>query len=95
MSEHIEPAPFAGDVVSYTLTAFAADLAAELAPAGIETQVEETEDGTRTVRAWPSRFPETSSVFPIDQVRILPYQAHVVATVIRRSLARPEPLQPA
>jgi hypothetical protein len=71
------------------LTAFAEELLAELGPAGIETLVEETADGTRTVRAWPAESPEAVSIFPLDHVRILPYQAHVVATVIRRSLARP------
>jgi hypothetical protein len=91
MTEHTEPTPFAGDVVAYTLTAFAEELQAELVPIGIEIQLEEAEDGTRTVRAWQSEAPDAVSVFPLDHVRILPYQAHVVATVIRRSFARPNP----
>ena len=87
MSDHTESTPFAGSVVTYTLAAFAEDLRGELEPAGIAAQVEEWVDGTRTVRAWPVESPDTVSIFPIDQVRLLPYQAHVVATAIRRSLA--------
>jgi hypothetical protein len=87
MSDHTESTPFAGSIVTHTLAAFAEDLRGELEPAGIAAQVEEWVDGTRTVRAWPVESPDTVSIFPIDQVRLLPYQAHVVATAIRRSLA--------
>ena len=89
MSKQSEPTPFAGDVANYTLEAFADELRTQLAPAGIEMRLDESEDGTRTVSAWRSETPGAESVFPIDDIRILPYQADIVATTIRRSFAQP------
>ena len=71
------------DFSPYTLAMFEADVRSHLDSAGIEVQVEELHDGTRTVVAWARSAPEETATFPIDQVRIMRYQAHIVASVIR------------
>jgi hypothetical protein len=89
MSEQTESTPFAGDVANYSLAEFTTDLRTELAPAGIELELIEDGGGTRTVRAWQLTEPEAVAVFPIDDLRILPYQASIVAMAIRRSFVTP------
>ena len=68
----------------YTLAMFEADVQSHLDPAGIDAQLEELHDGTRTIVAWTRSAPEETADFPVDQVRIMRYQAHIVASVIRR-----------
>ena len=70
--------------VGYTLSMFAEEIRIVLAPAGIESRLEETADGSRSITAWPADDPDKPAVFPIDDVRIGPYQAHIVATIIQR-----------
>ncbi|HET7056332.1 MAG TPA: hypothetical protein VFI12_07700 [Thermomicrobiales bacterium] len=71
--------------VGYTLAMFAEEVQALLRPAGIEARLIEAEDGARSIRAWPRTAPHDSALFAIDDVRISPYQAHIVGSVIRRS----------
>jgi hypothetical protein len=75
--------------VGYTLSMFAEEVHAILAPAGIETRLQETADGTRAITAWLADDPQNQAEFPIDQVRIGPYQAHIIATIIQRSFNAP------
>ena len=71
--------------VGYTLSMFAEEVRVILAPAGIECRLQETHDGDRSMIAWPDADPEKRAEFSIDQVRIGPYQAHIIATIIQRS----------
>jgi hypothetical protein len=71
--------------VGYTMSMFAEEVRVILAPAGIETRLQETADGTRSITAWPVAEPEKQAEFSLDEVRIGPYQAHIIATIIQRS----------
>jgi hypothetical protein len=69
----------------YTLSMFAEEVRILLAPVGIEARLQETADGTRSITAWPKSDPKNQAEFAIDQVRLGPYQAHIIATIIQRS----------
>lgn len=71
--------------VTYTLARFADEVRAMLIPGGIEMRLIESEDGTRTIQAWSVTAPDAVATFPIDDIRISPYRAHIVGTAIRRS----------
>jgi hypothetical protein len=71
--------------VGYTMSMFAEEIRVILAPAGIESRLQETADGTRSITAWPADEPEKQADFSLDEVRIGPYQAHIIATIIQRS----------
>jgi hypothetical protein len=83
MSEQTsEPTPASA---GYTLAMFAEAVQAMLRQDGIEARLIEADDGTRTIRAWPRTAPHDTATFAIDDVRISPYPAHIIGTVIRRS----------
>jgi hypothetical protein len=74
-----------GTEVGYTLSMFGEEVRIILAPVGIESRLQETVDGSRSITAWPTDDPTNRAEFAIDQVRIGPYQAHIIATIIQRS----------
>jgi hypothetical protein len=84
MHERSEELP-AATAVGYTLASFAEEVQAMLRPDGIEARLIEADDGTRSIRAWRTAAPQDNALFAIDDVRISPYQAHIIGTVIRRS----------
>ena len=92
MPESSELSVVEPEFTPYTLAMFEADVRSHLDPAGLDAQLEETRDGTRTIIAWARAAPEETATFPIDEVRIMRYQAHIVASVIRRHFQPvPEP----
>ena len=85
MSDTSASADRDGTEVGYTLSMFGEEVRIILAPVGIESRLHETVDGTRSITAWPTDDPTNRAEFAIDQVRIGPYQAHIIATIIQRS----------
>jgi hypothetical protein len=77
---------FAGEVSAFTLQDFERALRAALEQGAIEVRAEEDALGTRTLHAWKTDNPAAVSMFPIDDVRLGPYQVDMVAQTIRKSL---------
>jgi hypothetical protein len=52
--------------IGYTLSMFAEEVRIILAPAGIESRLEETHHGDRSITAWPADDPEKRAEFSLD-----------------------------
>ena len=84
MSDQPAQTPFAGDVVRFTLLDFERALQVAVGAQGIDVRAEEAEDGSRSIHAWKRSNPIAVSVIEIDNIRIGPYQADMIAKAVRK-----------